>query len=192
MVLVGTIFCGCASPRTMVVLIPDRDGRVGQAHISTDGGRRLLDQAGQAAVIKSRHLPPEEIAPLADDRIRAIFEDAMAAEPRAPEKFTLHFNHATTRLSSDSLRMLSEIVADIHRRQSRDISINGHTDRMGSKTYNHDLSLQRARAIEALLIKAGIDSAWLSTTSHGEGNPLIQTADDVAEPRNRRVEVIVR
>ncbi len=39
---------------------------------------------------------------------------------------------------------------------------------------------------------AGVDPKGIRTTSHGEGNPLIPTKDNVAEPRNRRVEVIVR
>jgi outer membrane protein OmpA-like peptidoglycan-associated protein len=46
--------------------------------------------------------------------------------------------------------------------------------------------------IQVLLIRAGIDPNVLHTAFHGEGNPFIQTPDNVAEPRNRRVEVIIR
>lgn len=184
--------CGCASPRTMVILIPDRDGQVGMAHVTTDGGRQLLDGDGQAAIIMSRHQSPEKIVKVRDTRIKKLFGEALAAEPLAPKKFNLYFKHGTTALDSGSIPLLSEILSVIHQRQCRDISINGHTDRVGSHIYNQKLSLQRALNIKKLLIKAGIDSAWITTDYHGEGNPLIYTADNVKEPRNRRVELVIR
>ena len=116
----------------------------------------------------------------------------MAAEPPTPEKFCLYFKSGTTQLNDDSLLLLPEILASIHKRQSCDISVNGHTDRVGSEAYNQDLSLRRALRVQALLIEAGINPAFLSTASHGEGNPLVHTSDNVAEPRNRRVETIIR
>jgi hypothetical protein len=61
-----------------------------------------------------------------------------------------------------------------------------------SFTYNLDLSLRRALKIEALLVKAGIVPDFLSTDSHGKSNPLVPTLDNVPEPSNRRVEVIIR
>ena len=184
--------CGCASPRTMVVLIPDRDGRVGSAHVTTDGGGQLLDKAGQVAIIENRHQSPREIVEFGETETNKIFGPVLAAEPPAPERFNLYFNNGTTALSEESLLLLSEILSEIHRRQSRDISINGHTDRVGALTYNKMLSQQRATSIKELLIKAGIDPACIFTAYHGEGNPLIPTADNVREPRNRRVEVIIR
>jgi outer membrane protein OmpA-like peptidoglycan-associated protein len=43
-----------------------------------------------------------------------------------------------------------------------------------------------------VLLQEGIAPALLEVTSHGEANPLVPTADEVPEPRNRRVEVMVR
>jgi len=54
------------------------------------------------------------------------------------------------------------------------------------------LSLQRAEAVRAMLIQRGINSSFLRAVGRGEREPLIPTADEQAEPRNRRVEVIVR
>lgn len=186
------VVCACAAPHTLVVLVPDRDGHVGQARIVTAGGHQLLNGANQAAVVKNRRLPPEKIDVVGDARIQSVFAEVMAAEPVAPEKFNLYFMIGTTQLNGESLRSLSEIIATIRKRGSSDISINGHCDRVGSEAYNRDLSLQRALRIEALLVKAGIDPDFLSTDSHGEGNPLVPTSDNVQEPRNRRVEVIIR
>jgi outer membrane protein OmpA-like peptidoglycan-associated protein len=182
----------CAAPHTLVVLVPDRDGHVGQARVVTAGGHQLLNGANQAAMVKNRRLPPEKIDVTGNAGIQSVFAEVMAAEPVAPEKFDLYFKSGTTQLNAESLRMLSEIVAAIRKRGSSDISINGHSDRAGSDAYNRDLSLDRALRIEALLLKAGIDPGFLSTDSHGEGNPLVPTPDNMQEPRNRRVEVIIR
>jgi outer membrane protein OmpA-like peptidoglycan-associated protein len=54
------------------------------------------------------------------------------------------------------------------------------------------LSRRRAEKVRDLLIAANIAPAVIRVAFHGEGNPLIQTVDNVPEPRNRRVEVIVR
>jgi outer membrane protein OmpA-like peptidoglycan-associated protein len=116
----------------------------------------------------------------------------MAAEPPKPEIFNLYFRNGSTQLDGESLLMLSEILDSIRKRNSFDISVNGHSDRVGPASFNRRLSLQRAIRIRSLLIKAGVNPATISAASHGEGNPLIRTADNVAEPRNRRVEVIVR
>ena len=68
----------------------------------------------------------------------------------------------------------------------------GHTDRVGSVADNDRLSLQRAEAVRAMLIQRGIKASFLRAVGRGEREPLIPTADEQAEPRNRRVEVIVR
>ena len=57
---------------------------------------------------------------------------------------------------------------------------------------NDDLSLQRAERVRELLAKSGIDAGKITVSARGEREPLIPTADDVPEPRNRRVEVNVR
>ena len=41
-------------------------------------------------------------------------------------------------------------------------------------------------------IKAGLDASLIDVQSHGESDPVVRTADNTYEPRNRRVEVAVR
>jgi outer membrane protein OmpA-like peptidoglycan-associated protein len=68
----------------------------------------------------------------------------------------------------------------------------GHTDRVGTRENNFRLGLERAKLIQKLLISKGIDPNIISVASHGEDNPLVKTDDEVPEPRNRRVEIIIR
>ena len=68
----------------------------------------------------------------------------------------------------------------------------GHTDRQGTVEANDALSLRRAQAIADLLVAQGFAPELISARGRGEREPLVPTADEVVEPRNRRAEVIVR
>jgi outer membrane protein OmpA-like peptidoglycan-associated protein len=57
---------------------------------------------------------------------------------------------------------------------------------------NYKLGLDRAQEIRDLLVSQGIDPKVIEVTSHGEDNPLVKTEDDVPEPKNRRVEIVIR
>ncbi|MDX2454214.1 OmpA family protein, partial [Desulfosarcina sp.] len=68
----------------------------------------------------------------------------------------------------------------------------GHTDTLGDKAYNLDLSIRRALAVKQQLVDNGVDDTFMDVSSHGEEHPLVKTADNVGNAKNRRVEVIVR
>jgi outer membrane protein OmpA-like peptidoglycan-associated protein len=68
----------------------------------------------------------------------------------------------------------------------------GHTDTTGPSATNVLLGLRRAGIIRRLLVEAGLDATLIEMASHGQADPLVPTADEVAEPRNRRVDITVR
>ena len=53
------------------------------------------------------------------------------------------------------------------------------------------LGLRRANAVKNELVKAGVPAANIVVVSRGESMPLVQTADGVREPQNRRVEIVL-
>ena len=63
---------------------------------------------------------------------------------------------------------------------------------LGSDQHNDTLSLQGAVRVKDLLIRRGIPAKIIQTAGRGKREPLIPTSAAVAEPRNRRVEIIVR
>ena len=73
-----------------------------------------------------------------------------------------------------------------------DVVVIGHTDRIGNEQFNDRLSLQRAERVRSELVKLGIPQVRIQTAGRGEREPLINTPDEVSEPRNRRVEINVR
>ncbi|MBF0322219.1 MAG: OmpA family protein [Magnetococcales bacterium] len=75
---------------------------------------------------------------------------------------------------------------------SPEVAVVGHTDTVGAEDANHRLALDRAKMVHGLLLGIGIPASAIEVTSHGEKNLLVQTADELPEPRNRRVEVSIR
>ncbi|MDR3580934.1 MAG: OmpA family protein [Oryzomonas sp.] len=185
------VVSGCAS-RNIVVLIPDPNGHVGKAEVITDGGKQLLEKSYGMTTVTSRSSVPSSVTIVSPEYIAATFADVLAIEPSPAEKFILYFNSSTVDLVPESRSVFTAMVASIKRRGAIAISISGHSDATGSTELNDKLSYNRAHTISKMLMQQGVSSDIMTVTSHGKGNQLIPTADGVSEPRNRRVEVIVR
>lgn len=189
------VFCmflvGCGSKGTFV-LLPDSNGSVGEIEVTNAQGSQTLNQARQSVTVASKKSNPSDIKTIEEEKIQSLFGRAIDIQPLPPEKFLLYFNFDSIQLGQESREVLPQIIQVVKDRESKDISINGHTDRAGDAEYNFSLSMRRAQHIQSELEKLDVNPAIMTSTSHGEGNPLYPTADNKAEPRNRRVEVIIR
>lgn len=186
------LLSSCASSRRdVIVLLPDDQGKTGAIIVSGAGGEKILSQPRQTVSVASGAAPGEPTV-MSEEEVRSLVGPALEALPQPPFQFILYFKHDTTELTRQSQDDLKNILRTIRERKPVDISVVGHTDTLGSKKYNYRLSLERAQAVAALLIRNGTDPSIIDITSHGKDNPLIPTGDQVSEPRNRRVEVTVR
>ena len=180
------MLAGCGGKQT-IVLLPDLDGHVGEVTVTSEGGQTAtLTQANQAVTGTT------EVTTLSDAQVQSEFGAAMAAQPLPTARFILHFHSDSSKLTNESKTLIPDIMQSWRDRNSNDVSVIGHTDTVGEKQYNYDLSVRRAKKVRDLLVKAGMPSDIIEMTSHGEENPLIPTPDGKSEPRNRRVEVLVR
>jgi OOP family OmpA-OmpF porin len=68
----------------------------------------------------------------------------------------------------------------------------GHTDRVGTDPFNDALSKARAEVVRRALVARGIAPGNIVVVGRGKREPIVPTADGVAEARNRRVEILVR
>ena len=182
----------CAPKKNLVVLLPDSDGKVGKVEVSNKGGTRLLTESRHATEVTSADVSPTSPTPMKEEEVQKIFGKALSAQPEIPLRFLLYFQSGTTELTEESQRQISEIMGAIEARKSKDVTIVGHTDRVGTREANFKLGLERADSIKDLLVSKGVDPSWIEVASHGEDNPLVKTEDEVVEPRNRRIEITVR
>lgn len=194
LIAAGAALCliGCTGKENFVLLSSTPDGAVGALQVSTDRGAAILSQEGSAIFIDDRDSVPSPPAPISQEEAELIFQDALRVHPLMPESFLLYFEFNTNELTEESKNRVGDILAAIKKRDSHDISVIGHTDRAGSDEYNRKLSLERARFVADILRLEKVSEEEITIIYHGEGNPLVPTADNIAEPRNRRVEVMVR
>ena len=124
--------------------------------------------------------------------VEAQFGAALAAQPSRPESFTLYFVEGSDQFTDESKQVLAGVLAEIAKHEVPDIVVVGHTDSVGSNATNDVLALRRAETVRAMLIGQGLAPASIVAVGRGKRELLVPTADGVAEPRNRRVEIVVR
>jgi outer membrane protein OmpA-like peptidoglycan-associated protein len=84
---------------------------------------------------------------------------------------------------------LDEFIARLAEFPDGTILLAGHTDRLGAATYNVGLSQRMANNVRDYLVQRGVAGSRVTTEAYGESRPAVETADDVREPENRRVEI---
>ena len=101
------------------------------------------------------------------------------------------FRFDRAELTNNARLTISEISEVIKTVKDRNISIEGHTDSIGSVQYNKQLSRKRAQNVSNELGYKGVPSRQLSVIGYGEGAPIATNNTDRGRARNRRVEIII-
>ncbi|WP_434516375.1 OmpA family protein [Dechloromonas sp. ARDL1] len=185
--IVAAFLGACASER--VVLLPSGDGAPGAVVIRDKTGEIRLDQPYAAA---RRTLDSHRVYQSSPQEVAERYGQALAVQPPRPSAYVLYFETGGDLLTAESQGALKVIRKEIAERPASEVLVIGHTDRVGSMDGNDRLSLKRAELIRGVLIESGVDAGKLEAIGRGERDPLVPTADEVDEPRNRRVEINVR
>jgi outer membrane protein OmpA-like peptidoglycan-associated protein len=177
---------------TLLVLLPDPEGgALGRATVTSGSATVSLASDREATEAVARR-PPTAPAAIDEARIQQLFGDTLTSLPPPPRAFNLYFQFDSDQLTDAARALLPEILRLVMERPVPDVVAIGHTDTTGGSASNVQLGLRRARTVRDLLVGAGLDATLITVTSVGEADPLVQTADETMEPRNRRVEVSVR
>ena len=180
---------GCATSQDVIVLLPDKDGKVGKVFVHNPKGDVTLDSAYAAARTSGSSTKHDTAS---KEELKDVFGSALTAMPPRPISFTLYFESGTDEFTDQSRQELKRVLAEMGRRQAPEITVIGHTDQVGPDPTNDALSLQRAERVKSILVGMGIPPDRILTAGRGRREPLVRTADGVPEPRNRRVEISVR
>ncbi|UYN97055.1 MAG: OmpA family protein [Enhydrobacter sp.] len=111
--------------------------------------------------------------------------------PAAPS-FMVFFDWDRSNLSQQALNTIKQAANAYKTKGNARITATGHTDKSGPEAYNMALSLRRANAVKDALVRDGVPATAISVIGRGESQPLVQTADGVREPQNRRVEIVIQ
>ena len=124
--------------------------------------------------------PPPAPAPIA------------APAPAPARSYLVFFDWDKATLTDRARQIISEAAQNSTHVQYTQIEVNGYTDTSGTPQYNMGLSIRRANAVAAELVRDGVPRNAISIHGFGETHLLVPTGPGVREPQNRRVEIIIR
>ncbi len=101
----------------------------------------------------------------------------------------LKFEFDKAELRPEDRELLSRVAGILLTSHDYTVSVNGHTDDVGTDAYNQKLSERRAQAVRDYLVTAGLSPEILSVQGHGKTLPLVRANSDAARAKNRRVEL---
>jgi OOP family OmpA-OmpF porin len=124
------------------------------------------------------------------------FDDADGCPDEVPkeiEKFTgvikgIYFDTAKDSIKPTSRKTLDEAVEVLKKFPSVRVEVSGHTDSVGKREYNVDLSGRRAESVKQYLVDAGIDASRIETRGAGPDEPLADNKTKAGKAQNRRIE----
>jgi outer membrane protein OmpA-like peptidoglycan-associated protein len=110
----------------------------------------------------------------------------------SPPSFMVFFDWDRSNLSQQALTTIQQAANAFKTKGNARITATGHTDTSGPESYNMALSLRRANAVKDALVRDGVPAQAISVVGKGETGLLVQTGDNVREPQNRRVEIVIQ
>jgi outer membrane protein OmpA-like peptidoglycan-associated protein len=185
----AALLVACAGPKESVVLLPSPSGQ-DTALTVTQGSRQVLLAQPYAGARVGRGAV--EAYPSNPQEVQSRYGSALAAQPLPPAQFTLFFIEAKDEFTDESKKIVDGVFTEIAKRPIPDVIVIGHTDSVGSDAANDVLSRQRAEVVRAAFIARGLSADKVVTIGRGKRDLAVPTGDGVAEPRNRRVEILVR
>ncbi|MDK9723217.1 MAG: OmpA family protein [Rhodospirillales bacterium] len=112
-------------------------------------------------------------------------------KPKEPKNFLVFFDFDKSDITPEAQKIIEQAVAYAKAGNLTRVELTGHADRSGSNKYNMALSMRRAKAVQAAMVKLGMSDKAIGMTAKGEEQPLVPTPDGVREPQNRRVEIVL-
>jgi outer membrane protein OmpA-like peptidoglycan-associated protein len=116
---------------------------------------------------------------------------AKATQAVIAKSYLVFFDFDKSNITPEAQKIIEQAAANAKGSNATSISLTGHTDATGSEKYNMALSLRRANAVKAALVKLGIPENEISVVGKGKSDPLVPTKDGVREPQNRRVQILL-
>ncbi len=94
-------------------------------------------------------------------------------------------------LKPSAVNDLAQLVSFLNKYPERTVTIEGHTDNVGSQDFNLGLSQRRAESVRSFLMRQGIDGSRIESKGMGESAPVASNDTAGGRQQNRRVEVII-
>ena len=125
--------------------------------------------------------------PAADPTLRVQPAEQMQIENAL---YLVFFDFDKSLVTTEGQSIIDAIVTELNNRVDvQYLEVIGHTDTSGSKVYNQKLALRRAKGVMEALVSRGVNPQMIRMESRGEEDLIVDTADGIREPANRRVSI---
>ena len=116
---------------------------------------------------------------LGDDQLKLTISDKVA------------FDYKSTAIRPDFLPTIEHVADVLTKYDNSRVLVVGHSDAVGSDSYNRELSLARADAVRDALAVYGVDPARVQAEGRGEAEPRAGNDSEAGRAVNRRVEILI-
>lgn len=191
-VVSSALLAACASPGTRVVLLPQADGKPSAVVVRTEAGEETLSQPYERATAQRGAHGAPAIDKVDPEGLKRDYKALFDLMPPPAQRYTVYFEAGGIVLTAASQVAMNEALATALARSGGEIVVTGHSDTVGTLTRNDTLSLTRALEIRQLFLARDFPPNRIEAVGRGERELAVRTADEVDEPRNRRVTIEVR
>jgi OOP family OmpA-OmpF porin len=180
------------------ILLEARERELERARSEAEARSLELEQARKEAEAKAQE---SEMARLQSEeaiakrkQLESELEELKAKQTERGIVLTLGdilFGTGKDVLMPGAVNTIDKLVKFLEKYQNRNVLIEGHTDSVGSETYNLGLSQRRADAVRAALISKGISENRITAKGYGESRPVASNTTAAGRQQNRRVEIVI-
>lgn len=157
-----------------------------EAKIKQEASEKILSKRGTDADHKAT-------------KSAVIWDDGQPDVPKKKEdklvpaslKEVVNFDKNSSSVEPEFLSAIERIADTLLTISETKVKVVGHTDSVGPKSYNMDLSIQRANEVRKLLLQRGIDDLRIEIIGLGDASPVASNDTMTGRRRNRRVELII-
>jgi outer membrane protein OmpA-like peptidoglycan-associated protein len=141
----------------------------------------------------SQQVPDPETQTQTDTSTVAETEPVEEPTP-LPENLIIHFafDRSDFKSSEETSRFLSELKAYLEKEPGTMLDITGHTDAIGTTSYNQALGMRRAESVLSFFAGQGIPAEIMESSSMGESIPVADNATPEGRAKNRRTETLIK
>jgi outer membrane protein OmpA-like peptidoglycan-associated protein len=164
---------------------------------TTAGGSASIENMSHNIVLSVRytmHPPPPPAPQLVQTAAPMVAPPPPAPAvqpPVVPQRYMVFFDFDKSTLTPEAKNILASAAAEYKRNGYVRIDVTGHTDTMGTGSYNQALSERRAAAVKAELVRLGLDPNSIDAVGVGKNGLMVPTADQIREAQNRRAEIVL-
>ena len=168
--------CKPASKPDYIVLLPGAGGKTGAVVVRQKGAEVVLDRPYATATASSDGRLETGTSSAAE--VNREFSVTLATAPPAPASFIVYFVSGRDELAGEHKIEIDRLLEEMTRRASPEVTVIGHTDRVGTDKANDALGLRRAERVRKILMQRGVPAERVIAVSRGEREPLAPTADE--------------